>query len=110
MHFICKVLISLIFDKSFTFLQYTFVKNSVASVLWLVLKYLQATLILQIGNATFVNNPKLKNLKLDSNKLSGSVTLTFSDDMTNVEEINFNGKWFIEIVLFLIFAKVSYNI
>ena len=59
--------------------------------------YLQDTLhiTLQIGNATFANNPKLKNLKIDSNKLSGSVTFTFSDDMTNIEEINLNGKWFI---------------
>ena len=54
-------------------------------------KYSQATTILQIGKATFANNPKLKNLKLDSNKLSGSITLSFSDDMSNIEEILLNG-------------------
>ena len=67
--------------------------------MWLVLKYLQATLILQIGNATFVNNPKLKNLKLDSNKLSGSVTLTFSDDMAVIEEILLNGLLILKVLI-----------
>ena len=59
--------------------------------------YLQSIITLQIGNATFVNNPKLKNLKLDSNKLSGSVTLTFSDDMTSVEEILLNGLLILKV-------------
>ena len=69
--------------------------------MWLVFKYLHATSTLQVVNATFTNNPKFKNVKLDYNKLSGSVTFTYCNDMTNIEEINSNGLFFIQVEVIL---------
>ena len=75
--------------------------------MWLVFKYLHATSTLQVVNATFTNNPKFKNVKLDYNKLSGSVTFTYCNDMTNIEEINSNGLFFIQVEVILHVVEIG---